>query len=198
MKQHFFPLAVLSLALVACVDTTGLSDTSSKTPHPSTEPNAIVTVTEFGDLQCPACKAAQTMIVEPLIQKYGKQIRFEFHQFPLSSIHRYAMEAAEASECAADQGKFWEFVDMAYEKQDELNSDAITQWGKEIGVDEALFERCRASHIKRDLIETQYDQGRTLGVDGTPTFFVNDTQVPATIEALSEAIDKGLGAGMAL
>ena len=103
-------IAVVTLALAACTDTTGLSDTSSRGPKGSA--NAAVTVAEYADLQCPACQAAHTQINAPLLQKYGAQIRFEFKHFPLRSIHRYALEASMASECAADQGKFWEYVEM--------------------------------------------------------------------------------------
>lgn len=192
MKHHLLAIAV-TLTLVACVDKTGLSAASSKTQHPSTDANAVVTVTEYGDLQCPACRTAYTVLDKPIIEKYGKKIRFEFKQFPLTSLHQYAMEAAEASECAADQGKFWEFVDLDYTEQDKLNSAQLDVWGKQLGLDMDLFDRCRASHIKRDAITADYDAGKALGVAGTPTFFVNGEKVESTIDAISNAIDAHLG-----
>lgn len=191
--KPFLSIAVLSLVLAACVDTTGLSAETSRGVHPGTNANAVVTVLEYGDLQCPACKAAQTMLAAPMVQKYGAQIRFEFRQFPLSSIHPYALPAAEASECAADQGKFWEFIDLAYEKQDELNPAALDAWGEELGLDMDLYNRCRDSHIKRDLILAEYSEGRDeMDVTGTPTFFVNGVKVTSTTEALNAAIEQGL------
>lgn len=186
-------LTLAVLALTACVDTTGLSADSTKPINPKSNPNAVVSVVEYGDLQCPACKGAYTLVVAPLLQKYGSQIRFEFRQFPLSSIHQYAMEAAEASECAADQGKFWEFVDTDYTHQEDLNSNALTQWGKDIGLDADLFDRCRRSHIKRSTILAEYDAGQKLGVNGTPTFFVNGVIVSSTADALGKAIEEAIG-----
>lgn len=191
--KRFITLSVLTLALAACTDTTGLTPESTRSVHPQTSANAAVVVAEYADLQCPACRAANETVVPPLLAKYGMQIAYEFHHFPLSSIHRYAFEAAEAAECAADQGKFWEFVDLDYKNQQELSSEMLDQWGEDLKLDTALFNRCRDSHIKRDMIQEEYDQGRNLGVRGTPTFFVNGEQVEATVDGLSAAIDAALG-----
>jgi hypothetical protein len=109
MRKLLFLTSIFLLA--ACVDTTGLTSTIHTDVHPSTSQNALVTVTEYADLQCPACRSAHATLVQPLIAKYGTKIAYDYRHFPLTSIHRYAMEAAEASECAADQGKFWEFMD---------------------------------------------------------------------------------------
>lgn len=195
--KHSFLIATATLALVACVDTTGISATSSKTQHPSTQENAVVTVTEYGDLQCPACKAAFTQLVEPLVANYGKKIRLEFAQFPLTSIHQYAMEAAEASECAADQGKFWEFLHLAYTEQEKLSKDQLDVWGEQLQLDMDLYGRCRASHIKRDVIMADYEKGKELGVQGTPSFFVNGQKVDISndsLKTLQSAIDAQIGA----
>ena len=126
MRTLLFSAAFL--ALVACVDTTGLSATIHQDVHPDTAQNALVTVTEYADLQCPACRSAHASLTKPLIEKYGTRIGYDYRHFPLSSIHRFAMEAAEASECAADQGKFWEFVDHDYEHQEDLSSDTLRDW----------------------------------------------------------------------
>jgi protein-disulfide isomerase len=98
------------------------------------------------------------------------------------------MAAAEASECAADQGKFWEFLDYDYTHQDELSTSALEDWGKQLGLDTALYDRCRASHIKKKMIMAQESEGEGLGVQGTPTFFVNGKQVESTVDALGKAI----------
>lgn len=194
--KKIFPAIAFSLLLAACVDTTGISADSSKAPHPSTDANAAVTVTEFGDLQCPSCKAAQDLVVKPLIAKYGKQIRFQFSQFPLTGLHPYAMMAAEASECAADQGKFWEFVDLDFTNQTSLSRASIDTWATQLKLDMDVFGRCLDSHIKRPTIQAEYRQGQQLGVNGTPTFFVNGKKVESTIAAISAAVDeakKGVG-----
>jgi protein-disulfide isomerase len=181
-----------AIFLAACVDTTGLTSTIHTDVHPSTSQNALVTVTEYADLECPACRSAHATLVQPLIAKYGTKIAYDFRHFPLTSIHRYAMESAEAAECAADQGKFWDFVDHTYENQGDLSSAALREWAKELKLDEELFGRCLDSHIKRKAIQASYDEGRAKGVQGTPTFFVNGQQTNATIQELSAAIDAAL------
>ena len=155
MKKLVSTLA-LTFALAACVDTTGISAESSRPAIGN--PNSSVVVAEFADLQCPACRAAHSSIIKPMLEKYGNQIRYEFHHFPLRSAHRYAVDLAEAAECAADQGKFKEFMDLDYEKQPELKKGTIEEWAKSLGLDMDLFGRCTASHIKRDLILKEYDR----------------------------------------
>ena len=181
------------LVLTACVDKTGLSEASSKSINPKSNADAVVQVLEYGDFQCPACRSAYTYVVQPLLEKYGSQIRFEFRQFPLTSVHEYAMLAAEASECAADQGKFWEFVDTDYTHQDQLSRASIEEWGTQLKLDMTLFDRCQKSHIKRKAILAEYNQGIKLGVGGTPTFMVNGKIVESTLDALGAAIDEVAG-----
>ncbi len=195
MKHLLFTAGIASsLFLAGCVDTTGISADSTRAPHPSTNAQAIATVTEFGDLQCPACASAHAQIVKPLLEKYGRQIRFEFKHYPLRTLHRYALPAAEAAECAADQGKFWEYEDIAYTKQAEMSESTLTQWAKDLGLDMDLFGRCTASHIKRDAIMADYDEGTEAGVMGTPTFFVNGQRVESDLATISAAIDASLQA----
>jgi protein-disulfide isomerase len=192
--KRLLSLAALTLVLAACVDTTGISADSSRPARGN--PQAAVTVAEFADLQCPACRAAHTALVKPLLEKYGTQIRYEYHHFPLQSLHRYALDLAEAAECSADQQKFWEFVDMAFAKQTEIQAAGnqlaasdITSWAKELNLNMDLFDRCTKSHIKRKEILADYDAGQKAGVQGTPTFFVNGQQVESTPQALGAAIE---------
>ncbi len=184
------------IALSACgVDTTGLSAESSR-PMKGPE-TAIVTVTEYADFQCPACASAYTLINEPLLTKYGSRVRFEFRHFPLRAIHAYAYEAAQAAECAADQGKFWEFVDISYQQQKDLSSTMIRTWGTTLGLDADLFDRCIRSKIKGDTIAADITEGEKLGVQGTPSYFVNGTRVQTNnLEAISAAVDEVLSKSM--
>lgn len=191
--KRFLPLAIITLALAACVDTTGLSSELTNAIHPQSNANAAVVVQEYADLQCPACKAAHTMVVQPLLQQYGSVIRYEFHHMPLVSLHRFAMDAAEAAECAGDQGKFWDFVNYDYEHQEELNTSALDTWGETLQLDMDLYNRCRDSHIKRDAIQASYDAGRANGVTGTPTFFVNGQKVESSLDAIGAAIQQAQG-----
>jgi len=189
--RFFLPSLVGSLLFFsACsVDTTGVSESSTRPPHPKSNPNASVVVTEFIDLQCEACRAAQTKIIEPMLAQYGDRIRYEVMHFPIFPNHRYSIEAAEAAECAADQGKFWEFEEMDYKNQDDLGPAALTQWAKDLKLDMDLYERCRKSNLKLPIIEATQKAGEDLGVNGTPTFFVNGQLVKSTIGAIGEAIE---------
>jgi len=185
----FVALAAL-ISLSACgVDTTGISPESSRRPEGA--PTASVTVTEYADFQCPACKGAYELINKPLMEKYADRIRVEFKHFPLQGIHPFALEAAEASECAADQGKFWEFVDMNYTHQADLSSAALRDWAKELQLDTDLFERCLSSRIKKKTVLADYAEGEKLGVNSTPTYFVNGQKVgigkASDLEAAVEA-----------
>lgn len=186
MKKHIASLAVLALltsVFAGCVDTTGLKPESS-VPARGNLASSVV-VTEYSDFECPACRVAYSLIVQPLYEKYKDRVRFEMKQFPLLTVHRYALPLAEASECAADQGKFWEFVDTAFTAQLQMDKDQktvapadITTWAQELKLDMPLFDRCTRSHIKRKAIMDEFDAGRKLGVNGTPTFFINGQLVP--------------------
>jgi protein-disulfide isomerase len=185
MKHVLLSFALVAL-LTACVNTEGLSSESSRPPKGN--PNAAVIVEEFADLQCPACQGAHLRVAEPLIEQLGDRVRFEFRHFPLRSIHPYAFEAAMAAECAADQGKFWEFVDLVYQNQAELNVEALYAWAEQLGLEADLFQRCLRSDIKEDIVQAEYAEGRDRGVQGTPTFFVNGQPVQSTVEAITAAV----------
>ncbi len=191
MKQYLsiIPLIILS----ACVSTEGLTKESTKPPKGNV--NSSILVEEFSDLQCPACRGAHLQIVGSLMEKYGRNIRFEFKHFPLSQIHPYAQEAAEATECAADQGKFWEYVDDTFQNQTKLTRDDLLERAETVGIaDTELFERCLSSHIKRDAVQADYKDGSKRGVRGTPTFFISGKQVPRhTLEGLSAMIEEQMG-----
>lgn len=193
MKKLFAPLLVTSaLFLAACgVDTTGLSAESSR-PAMGTE-SALVTITEFGDFQCPACKAAHEILTTPLLQTYDGRVRFVFKHFPLQAIHPHALEAAMASECAADQGKFWQYFETIYTNQESLNSAALREWAAELDLDTELFDRCVRSGIKKKTVLADYAEGTSAGVNSTPTYFVNGNRITNnTIESISAAVDAAL------
>ncbi|MFA6522759.1 MAG: thioredoxin domain-containing protein [Candidatus Peribacteraceae bacterium] len=197
MKKLIILLSV-TFFLAGCVDTTGLSSLTSKTPRG--DPNANVVVTEFSDFECPACRTTHVITTQPLLEKYGTKIRFDFKQFPLLTIHELALPLAEASECAADQGKFWEFVDMVYEQQlamdkeqKKVASSDIATWAQSLGLNMEVFGRCTASHIKKAAVLAEFEEGRKLNVGGTPTFFVNGKQLEQNdLASVSAAINAAL------
>jgi protein-disulfide isomerase/uncharacterized membrane protein/rhodanese-related sulfurtransferase len=154
---------------------------------------APVTVVEFGDFECPSCSLSEET-ARQIRAQYGDRIRFVFRQFPLSKIHPQAEKAAEASECAAEQGKFWEAVEKLYAEQADLSVDALKGYARELGLDQSRFNQCldsgeTASRVNRDLAD-----GRALGVRATPTFFIGQKRIEGPMEfaQFSQLIDQEL------
>ena len=161
--------------------------------HVTGNPNAYVTVVEFGDFECPSC-AREEPVVEEVLKKYSTQIRFYFRQFPLEKVHEDALRAAEASECAADQGKFWEAEQKLYESQLDLSEPALERYAGELGLDQARFKQCLSSGATEPRIRQDLDDGHALAVIGTPTFFINGQKFfgPIEISEFFDAIDHAL------
>lgn len=135
-------------------------------------PNASVKIVEFSDLQCPACKFAANF-PQRLISDFGENISVEFKHFPLTTIHGYAYKAAEAAECANDQGKFWEFIDISYKNQPDLSVRDLKGYAKTIGLNTTSFNACLDSDAKSITVDNHIREGYSLDIPGTPTFFVN-------------------------
>jgi protein-disulfide isomerase/rhodanese-related sulfurtransferase len=136
------------------------------------DPDAKVTIVEFGDFKCPACRQAE-VTAKKIRKNFGDKIRFAFRQFPLVNVHAESEKAAEAAECAGQQGKFWQAVDMFYDHQEDLTLPAINRYAGEMGLDSQKFVAClqkgeMASRVDQDLMD-----GRAVGVHATPTFFIN-------------------------
>ena len=160
--------------------------------HSTGNPNAPVTVVEFGDFECPACGAAQP-VVEQMLDQYAGRIRFVFRQFPLNTIHPYAETAAEASECAAQQGKFWDADRMFYARQDDLTEPALVRYAGEMGLDTKRFEQCLIDGTGKAAIQRDIEDGKAVGVDRTPIFFVGHQMLVAPqFSQLAQAIDQQL------
>jgi rhodanese-related sulfurtransferase len=126
--------------------------------------------------------------------KYAKQIRFVFRQFPLVRIHPFAERMAEASECAGEQGKFWEAVDKIYSRQTDLSEDGLKRDAAEIGLDQAKFDACMASGAEAARVQRDREDGKALGVNATPEFFAGRQVVPNVPDfaELSRIIDEEL------
>ena len=186
LAERFFAVALLLLG--GCASAGGPVVLSVRGPHPSSNPDASVVVLEYADLQCPSCRTAHARIVEPLLAQYGARIRYELKHFPLMSVHPLALEAAQAAECAADQGKFWEYVDLAFARQSELSREKLLAWAEELALDASRFDPCVASEAKRALVLSEYKEGIRRGVEGTPTFFVNGQRVEGRLVAIEEAV----------
>ena len=156
--------------------------------------NAQVVIEEFSDFQCPACGAAYPLL-KAVADTYGDQIRFEYNHYPLTRIHPNAMNAALASECANDQGKFWEMHDMIFEHQRDLSKSVLKTIASDLGLNTASFNACFDSRAHKGIVEADLQEGNERGVNATPTIYVDGTKVsPADIydaidAALAENID---------
>jgi protein-disulfide isomerase/rhodanese-related sulfurtransferase len=161
--------------------------------HATGNPDAPLTVVEFGDFECPVCSRGEEEARE-IRTRYANQIRFVFRQFPLVRIHPLAEKAAEASECAAEQGKFWQSVDKIYSHQSDLSEDGLKRDAAELGLDQARFNQCLASGATAARVRQDVADGRALGVRATPTFFIGGKRVEGVLPAaeFSQLVDEQL------
>lgn len=153
------------------------------TDHILGNPNAQVLVIEYSDFQCPFCGRmfAETLpLLKENLVKTGK-IKFVYRHFPLRSIHSNAQKAAEASECASEQGKFWEYHDLIFERQNSMGIDSFKAWAKELGLNSAQFDSCLDSGKYAERVDVDYNEGLALGVNGTPATFVNGKLVSGAV-----------------
>jgi protein-disulfide isomerase len=154
--------------------------------------DAKVTIVEFSDFQCPYCGSAFTT-VEQLMQQYAGKVKLVFRQFPLP-IHPQAEKAAEASLCAADQGKFWEFHDMLFKNQKKLDISDLKANAAAVGLDGPKFAQCLDSGEKKKQVDLDLEAGQAVGVNGTPAFFINGVFLNGAmpIEEFKKIIDPEL------
>lgn len=163
---------------------------------------APVTVTEFADFQCPACRQAQGYSSQ-LLNAYPHKIRFVFRNFPLPG-HPLAQVSAQAAEAAGAQGKFWEMHDMLYDHQDEWGDlsknlsrnqaiEIFKGYARQLGLDEEKFSQALESNAASAVINQDMGDGTAAGVNATPQFFVNNTMiVNPSLEEIRAEIEKAL------
>ena len=145
-------------------------------------PTAPAHIEEFGDFECPPCGMFHP-ILEEMHKEFGDRLRITFREFPLVPTHQHALAAASAAEAAGMQGKFWEMHDLLYERQKDWKKEfnvrpVFESYAKEIGIDVARYQRDMASDAVANRITRDGVRGRSLGVQGTPTVFLNGREVP--------------------
>lgn len=142
------------------------------TDHRKGGEKASIQIVEYGDYQCPYCKAAHP-IVKEIEQTFGDQVLFVFRNFPLRQSHRFAMVAAQAAEAAAVQNQFWAMHDAIFENQDQLSDAFLFYLAEQIELDVDQFQTdLEAADISKK-VEDDFEGGVRSGVNGTPSFFVN-------------------------
>ncbi len=176
-----------------------MSATATLTPavsardHAEGRADALLTLVEYGDYQCPYCGAAYPEVKRVQKALAGK-LRFVFRNFPLTQAHPYAMAAAEAAEAAGLLGKFWEMHDLIYENQDYLEPEVLPAWAEQLGLDLGEFGSAieKGEIVKR--IKDDRASGIRSGVNGTPCFFINQARYDGTpdYDSLRAALEEQL------
>jgi protein-disulfide isomerase len=155
--------------------------------------DAPITIVEFSDFQCSYCKRVVN-VLEQVLERYPDQVKLAFRDFPIANIHPHAEKAAEAAHCAAEQGKFWEFHDLLFEKQDTIPTTNFAEHAKALGLEVTTFQTCIDGRKYQEKVERNYAAGVKAGVSGTPAFFINGRLLSGAqpLEAFKTVIDEEL------
>jgi len=148
----------------------------NRNDHLLGNPNANITLVEYGDYQCDHCGLAYPFI-KRLLKQFDGELLFAFRNFPLQEAHPLAMMAALAAEAASNQNKFWEMHDMIYENQDDLDGDNLLNYAEKLNLDLKNFTDDWKSDEMLSKIEKDFEGGVRSGVNGTPTFFINEERL---------------------
>jgi protein-disulfide isomerase len=159
--------------------------------------NAPVTIVEWSDFQCPYCGRVEPTL-QQLREEYKGKIRIAWKNQPLS-FHPNAMPAAEAAMAADEQGKFWEFHDALFKRQNELGPALYDEVAKEVGLDMNRFHASVEAHKHAAQIKADMAAGSSLGAEGTPTFFINGKKLVGALplDSFKQVIDAELAAQVA-
>ncbi len=178
------------------VDTALLLEGAQSTTGPIDAP---VTIVEFSDFQCPACKSSEPMI-QSVLQQYPDKVRLVFRNFPLEQIHPNARLAAQAAQAAQTEGKFWQYAQLLFEKQEawsdissyDLLKTTLSEYASELGIDSASFLERMESAVVVAAVQRDVDLAKEINIMATPTFFVNGVQTPAPelLSAVKNVLDQ--------
>jgi protein-disulfide isomerase len=154
---------------------------------------APITIVEFSDFECPYCGSLFPTLKQ-VEKEYGDRVRIVYRQFPLTNIHPYAQKAAEASLCANDQKRFWEFHDAMFGNQRELSIADLKQRAVDMKLDPAVFNQCLDSGKHAAAVQADIQEGSRAGVTGTPALFINGRLLSGNqpFEGIKELIDDEL------
>ena len=211
-KEAKILTAVLVIVVGAMIGLFALANKSDNTPAPKGDKTKIirdnshktgsgsVQLVEFGDYQCPACGAAYPNIKQ-IMKDYDGKVTLYFRNFPLTQIHQNAMMGAEAAEAAGAQGKYWQMHDALYDNQKEwgeLNGteaeDKVLGYAKGLGLDTDKMKSDIDNEKYKQVIQQDMADGNALGINATPTLYVNGTQVQGGYDynTIKAAIDSAL------
>lgn len=159
--------------------------------HIQGEMNAPITLIEYGDYECPYCGMAYP-IIKRVQKHFGKQLKFVFRNFPLTEVHPHAEIAAETAEFAGSRGHFWEMHDLIYENQEALSLELLVELAENLGILPIDLKNTLENRTFETKIRNDFIGGVSSGVNGTPTFFINDHRHngPFEYQDLVFAIDR--------
>ncbi len=155
--------------------------------------DAPITLVEFSDFECPFC-ARHYPTLQKIVNDYPEKVRLVYKHFPLS-FHPNAQKASESSECASEQGQFWEYHDKLFENlQTGYSLDNFKNWAKDLGLDEQQFNACLDSGKYAQKVKADFQEGSAKGVNGTPATFINGQLVSGALpyETLQQIIESEL------
>lgn len=157
--------------------------------HVLGDPDAPVTVVQYGDLECPYCREAEP-VLRRLVEESGGRVRLVWRHFPLFQLHPHALAAALAVEAAGAHGRFWEMQRLLYAHQDALTDDDLARYARELGLDPEEVVGEPADRFAR-AVQADYEGGIELDVPGTPTLLVDGVVYRGRIEleALRALVD---------
>jgi protein-disulfide isomerase len=167
---------------------------------PVTDAKGRLEIIEYSDYECPHCKVAQP-VLRQLLEKYGSKVTRVHRNFPLEMAHKWARAAAIASVCAERQGKFEAYDAALFDRQDDWSkvddpTKLFADYAKEFGLDAGKFEDCRKDPAVDAKVSADRDEARALGVQSTPTFFIDGERMIGSQQLAPKApeiIEKWLG-----
>lgn len=192
-QQLFFGSIFIPLLVGALIGGIFLgSSAKAEEQHVLGGKNAKVKLVEYSDFQCPFCQK-MSLTIKQLVSEYGDKISVEYRHYPLS-FHPMATPAAMASECAAEQGKFWEFHDAVFANQSALSVEMLRGTAQSLRLNMKKFNTCFDSGKYALKVQQQQTEGAAKGVQGTPATFVNGQFVSGAqpFEAFKQIIDSQL------
>jgi len=155
---------------------------------------AVITLIEFSDYECPYCGRWHDQVFKQIIQDFPAQVRIVYRDFPLTSIHPNAVSAAIAANCARDQEVFWDFHEKLFSNEYDLGEAAYLQYAKDLDLDVEEFTMCLESEQYKQEVMDDFQYAAGLGVSSTPTFFLNGIPIVGAqpYEVFKQIIEKEL------